>query len=45
LRDVGLALSGRAGQARIRDVVTQSGLIRFRRASEMLINAVFEAKL
>ena len=43
-QDVGLALGGQAGQTRIRDVVTQAGLTRFRRATETLINAVFEAK-
>ena len=43
-QDVGLALGGQAGEARIRDVVTQAGLTRFRRASETLINAVFEAR-
>jgi SAM-dependent methyltransferase len=43
-QDVGLALGGQAGEARIRDVVTQAGLTRFRRASETLINAVYEAR-
>jgi 2-polyprenyl-3-methyl-5-hydroxy-6-metoxy-1,4-benzoquinol methylase len=43
-QDVGLALGAQAGEARIRDVVTQAGLTRFRRASETLINAVFEAR-
>jgi SAM-dependent methyltransferase len=43
-QDVGLALGGQAGEARIRDVVSQAGLTRFRRASETLINAVFEAR-
>jgi SAM-dependent methyltransferase len=43
-QDVGLALGAQAGQARIRDVVTQAGLTRFRRASETLINAVYEAR-
>ena len=43
-QDVGLALGAQAGEARIRDVVTQAGLTRFRRASETLINAVYEAK-
>jgi len=43
-QDVGLALGAQAGEARIRDVATQAGLTRFRRASETLINAVFEAK-
>jgi 2-polyprenyl-3-methyl-5-hydroxy-6-metoxy-1,4-benzoquinol methylase len=43
-QDVGLALGAQAGEARIRDVVTQAGLTRFRRASETLINAVYEAR-
>jgi len=43
-QDVGLALGGQAGEARIREVVTQAGLTRFRRASETLINAVYEAR-
>ncbi len=43
-QDVGLALGAQAGEARIRDVVTQAGLTGFRRASETLINAIFEAR-
>jgi SAM-dependent methyltransferase len=43
-QDVGLALGAQAGEARIRDVVTQAGLTRFRRATEALANAVFEAR-
>jgi SAM-dependent methyltransferase len=43
-QDVGLALGAQAGEARIRNVVTRAGLTRFRRASETLINAVFEAR-
>jgi 2-polyprenyl-3-methyl-5-hydroxy-6-metoxy-1,4-benzoquinol methylase len=43
-QDVGLALGAQAGEARIRDVATQAGLTRFRRASETLINAVYEAR-
>ena len=43
-QDVGLALGAQAGESRIRDVVTSAGLTRFRRASETLINAVFEAR-
>jgi len=43
-QDVGLALGGQAGESRIRDVVTSAGLTRFRRASETLINAVYEAR-
>jgi hypothetical protein len=43
-QNVGLALGAQAGEARIRDVVTQAGLTRFRRASETPFNAVFEAR-
>jgi SAM-dependent methyltransferase len=43
-QDVGLALGAQAGEARIRDVVTQAGLTRFRRATESLVNAVYEAR-
>jgi len=43
-QDVGLALGAQAGEARIRDVVTQAGLTRFRRATETLINVVYEAR-
>jgi len=43
-QDVGLALGGQAGEARIRDVVTQAGLTRFRRVSETPFNLVFEAR-
>ena len=43
-QEVGLALGAQAGEARIRDVVTQAGLTRFRRASETPFNAVFEAR-
>ena len=43
-QEVGLALGAQAGETRIRDVVTQAGLTRFRRASETPFNAVFEAR-
>jgi SAM-dependent methyltransferase len=43
-QDVGLALGAQAGEARIRDVVTQAGLTRFRRASETPFNLVYEAR-
>jgi ubiquinone/menaquinone biosynthesis C-methylase UbiE len=43
-QEVGLALGAQAGEARIRDVVTQAGLTRFRRASETPFNVVFEAR-
>ena len=38
------ALGAQAGEARIRDVVTQAGFTRFRRATETPFNLVFEAK-
>ncbi len=44
-QEVGLALGAQAGEARLRDVVTQGGLTRFRRVSETPFNLVFEAKL
>src|SRR5437868_5819294 len=43
-QEVGLALGAQAGEARIRDVVTASGLTRFRRAAETPFNLVFEAR-
>jgi len=43
-QDVGLALGAQAGEARFRDVATQAGLTRFRRATETVVNVVFEAK-
>lgn len=43
-QEVGLALGAQAGEARIRDVVTNGGFKRFRRASETPFNLVFEAR-
>jgi SAM-dependent methyltransferase len=43
-QDVGLALGAQAGEARIRQVVTQGGFSRFRRAAETPFNIVFEAR-
>jgi SAM-dependent methyltransferase len=43
-QEVGLALGAQAGEARIRDVVTQGGFRRFRRAAETPFNLVFEAR-
>jgi SAM-dependent methyltransferase len=43
-QEVGLALGAQAGEAPIRDVVTQAGFTRFRRANESLTNAVYEAR-
>ena len=39
----GPALGGQAGEARIREVVTQAGFTRFRRATQTRFNLVFEA--
>jgi SAM-dependent methyltransferase len=43
-QEVGLALGAQAGEARIREVVTQGGFKQFRRASETPFNLIFEAK-
>ena len=43
-QDVGLALGAQAGPARIRDVVTDAGLTRFRQAAQTPFNLVFEAR-
>lgn len=43
-QEVGLGLGAQAGEARIRDVVTQGGFTRFRRATETPFNLVFEAR-
>ena len=43
-QEVGLALGARAGEARIRDVVTAAGFTRFRRAAQTPFNLVFEAR-
>jgi 2-polyprenyl-3-methyl-5-hydroxy-6-metoxy-1,4-benzoquinol methylase len=43
-QDVGLALGAQAGEARIRDVVTDGGFTRFRRVAETPFNLVFEAR-
>jgi SAM-dependent methyltransferase len=43
-QEVGLALGAQAGEARIRDVVTQGGFTRFRRATETIANMVFDAR-
>jgi len=43
-QEVGLALGAQAGEARIREVVTQAGFTRFRRATETVANMVFEAR-
>ncbi len=43
-QEVALCLGAQAGEARIRDVVTQAGFSRFRRAAETPFNLVFEAR-
>jgi len=44
-QEVGLALGAQAGEARLRDVASQGGFTRFRRATETPFNMVLEAKL
>jgi 2-polyprenyl-3-methyl-5-hydroxy-6-metoxy-1,4-benzoquinol methylase len=43
-QEVGLALGAQAGERRLRDVVTQAGFTRFRRAAETPVNIVYEAR-
>lgn len=43
-QEVGLALGAQAGEVRLRDVVTQAGFSRFRRATETPFNLVLEAR-
>ena len=43
-QEVGLALGAQAGEARIRDVVSEAGFGRFRRVAETPFNIVYEAK-
>jgi SAM-dependent methyltransferase len=43
-QEVGLALGAQAGEARLRDVVTDGGFTRFRRATETPFNIVLEAR-
>jgi SAM-dependent methyltransferase len=43
-QEVGLALGAQAGEARLRDVATQGGFTRFRRATETPFNLVLEAR-
>jgi hypothetical protein len=43
-QEVGLGLGAQAGESRLRDVVTQGGFTRFRRATETPFNLVFEAR-
>ncbi|MEO8572032.1 MAG: SAM-dependent methyltransferase, partial [Chloroflexota bacterium] len=43
-QEVGLALGAQAGESRLRQVVTEGGFTRFRRATETPFNLVLEAK-
>lgn len=43
-QEVGLALGAQAGEQRIRDIVTEAGFTRFRRAAETPVNLVYEAR-
>ena len=43
-QEVGLALGAQAGEARLREVVTDGGFSRFRRATETPFNLVLEAR-
>ena len=43
-QEVGLALGAQAGEQRLREVVTQGGFTRFRRATETPFNLVLEAR-
>ena len=44
-QEVGLALGGQAGEARMRAVVTGAGFTRFRRALQTPINLIYEARV
>ncbi len=43
-QEVGLCLGAQAGEGRIRDVVTNAGFQRFRRATETPFNIIYEAR-
>lgn len=43
-QEVGLALGAQAGEARLRDIVTQGGFSRFRVAAQTPVNLVLEAR-
>ncbi|MFI5444324.1 class I SAM-dependent methyltransferase [Polaromonas sp. UC242_47] len=43
-QEVGLCLGAQAGEARLRDVVTQGGFRHFRRAAQTPFNLIFEAR-
>jgi hypothetical protein len=42
-QEVGLGLGAQAGEARLREVVTEAGFTRFRRAAETPFNLILEA--
>ena len=44
-QDVGLGLGAQAGEAQLREVFTQAGFGRFRRAAETPLNLILEARL
>ncbi len=43
-QEVGMCLGAQAGEARIREVVTQGGFTQFRRAAETPFNLIYEAR-
>ena len=43
-QEVGTALGAQAGEARLREVVTQAGFTRFRRAAQTPFNLMFEVR-
>ena len=43
-QEVGAALGAQAGEARLRDVCTQAGFTRFRRATDTPFNLIFDVK-
>jgi len=43
-QEVGLGLGAQAGEAKLRNVVTQGGFTRFRRATETPFNMILEAR-
>ncbi len=43
-QEVGLGLGAQAGEARLRDVITQGGFTRFRKATETPFNLILEAR-
>jgi hypothetical protein len=44
-QEVGLGLGAQAGEAQLREVFTQAGFGRFRRAAETPLNLILEARL